>query len=85
MMENDTRETIPASGSFYEQVKGLFEKKQKIAALYDDNGLTRANGLITALFEKEDGQWMKLDDGTEIRIDKLQAVNGVFSSDFSTC
>jgi hypothetical protein len=46
---------------FYEQVKELFEKKQKIA------------------------MDQKFDDGTEIRIDKLQAVNGVFSSDFSTC
>lgn len=81
----DNRQTIDVNGSFYQQVKELFEKKQKIAVLYDDNGTTRANGMIASMFEKDGVQWMKLDDGTEIPIDKLQAVNGVFSSDYSTC
>lgn len=81
----DLRQTIDVNGSFYEQVKELFENKQPIAVLYDDNGITRANGIIAALFEKDGLQWMKLDAGTEIRIDKLEAVNGNFSPDYSTC
>jgi hypothetical protein len=85
MENNDVRPTIPVKGSFYETVKELFEKKQKIAALYDDNGVTRANGMITALFDKDGVQWIRMEDGTEIRIDKLHAVNGIFSSDYSTC
>lgn len=84
-MDNDTRQTIPANGSFYEMVNGLHLNKQKAAILYDDHGVTRAEGLINDLFEKQDGHWIRLDDGIEIRLDKIQAINGVFSSDYSTC
>ena len=81
----DKRETIPTGGTFYPIVKELFEKKQKVGILYDDNGVTRANGLIESLFERDGHQWLKLEDQTEIRIDKLYAVNGTFSSDYSEC
>ena len=84
-MKNDTRETIPVNGDFYEQVKDLFDRKQKIALLYEDSGVTRANGLITGLYEKEGFKWMQLNGETEIRIDKLYAVNGSFSDDYSEC
>ena len=84
-MTNDTRKTIPANGSFYAIVKELFENKQKAGILYEDNGVTRANGYITALFDKEGKPWMKLNDDLEIAIDKLYAVNGIFSSDYSEC
>ena len=84
-MTNDTRRTIPANGSFYTIVKEIFGNKQKAGILYEDNGVTRANGYITALFEKEGKPWMKLNDDLEIAIDKLYAVNGIFSSDYSEC
>lgn len=48
-MNKDTRETLPAKGSFYEQVVTLFQNKQKAAMLYDHNGVTRGNGLITPI------------------------------------
>lgn len=84
-MTNDTRTTIPRGSSFYAIVKELFDSKQKAGILYEDNGVTRANGYITALFEKEGKPWMKLNDDLEIPIDKLYAVNGIFSSDYSEC
>jgi hypothetical protein len=85
MENNDLRLTIPVKESFHKVVKELFETKQTIAALYDDNGMTRANGMIKDLFEKEGLHWLRMEDGTEIRINSLHAVNGVFSSDYSTC
>lgn len=82
---SDKRETNPVNGSFLEQVKTLFEAGQKCAILYEDNGVTRANGLITALFE-QDGKWrMRLNDTIELNVDSLYAVNGTFSSDYSEC
>ena len=81
----DARETIPRGGSFYPLVMDLFQKKEKVSMLYDDNGVTRANGFIEDVFEKEGVQWLKLDNQTEIRIDKLYALNGTFSSDYSEC
>lgn len=84
-MNNDTRETIPAGGSFYGQVVALFEQQQKAAILYEDSGVTRASGFITDVFEKEGRHWLRLDDGLEIAVDKLYAINGTFSSDYSEC
>lgn len=84
-MNTDQRETLNVHGSFYPQLKELFDKQQPVAILYEDHGVTRANGQITALFERDGRTWMKLDDAVEIRIDQLYAVNGTFSSDYSEC
>jgi hypothetical protein len=71
--------------SFYPIIMELFEKKEKASILYDDNGPTRAGGIIESVYEKDGKHWLRLEDQTEIRVDQLQAVNGNFSSDFSTC
>ncbi|WP_276480872.1 hypothetical protein [Paraflavitalea pollutisoli] len=84
-MNNDTRETLPANGSFYELVMTRFHQKQKAALLYEDGGVTRANGFITAVLERDGKQWLRLDDKLEIAVDRLYAVNGTFSSDYSEC
>lgn len=84
-MNTDTRETLPANGNFYDLVMTLFQQQQKAAILYEDNGVTRAGGLITAVFEKEGKKYLKLDNGLEIALDHLYAVNGTFSSDYSEC
>lgn len=84
-MNTDTRETLPAKGSFYEQVVTLFQNKQKAAMLYEDGGVTRANGLITNVFEKDGKQWLRLDDKLDIEIGKIYAINGLFASDYSEC
>lgn len=84
-MNNDTRETLPSQGSFYDLVMTLFQQKQKAALLYDDNGVTRGNGFITAVFEKDDRHWIRLNDEVEIAVDKILAINGLFSSYYSEC
>ncbi|WP_207510991.1 hypothetical protein [Longitalea luteola] len=84
-MNKDLRETLPAKGSFYELVVKLHQEKQQAAMLYDDGGVTRANGFITTVFEKDGKHWLRLDDQLEIDIEKLYAINGLFSSDYSEC
>ena len=84
-MEGDVRDTNPVGASFYPQVAELYKNKQQAGVLYEDNGVTRANGLITAVFEKDGFQWMQLNEELDIRIDKLYAVNGRFASDYSEC
>ncbi|UYQ93991.1 hypothetical protein MKQ68_02650 [Chitinophaga horti] len=81
----DQRITIPTGGTFYPLVLELFEQKKNASLLYEDNGVTRANGLITAMYEKDGRQWMQVNGDTEIPIDKLYAVNGTFSADYSEC
>ena len=84
-MNTDSRETLPAKGNFYETVMTLFQQKQHAAMLYEDGGVTHANGYITAVFEKEGKHWLRLDEKSEIEIGKIYAINGVFSSDYSEC
>ncbi len=84
----DTRQTLPPKGSFQGILEELFRNKQEAGILYEDNGVTRASGLITSLYEKDGKQWMQLDakEGKiDISIDKLYAVNGTFTSDYSEC
>lgn len=84
-MNKDSRETLPAKGSFYEVVMNLFQQKQHAAMLYEDGGVTRANGFITNVFEKNGKHWLRLDDKLDIEIEKIYAINGLFSSDYSEC
>lgn len=84
-MSPDTRQTLPEKASFYETVVKLFQEKQKAAMLYEDNGVTRGNGFITAVFEKDGQQWLRLNDEIDIEIKKIYAINGLFASDYSEC
>jgi hypothetical protein len=81
----DIRDTNAVHETFYKQIVELFEQKQKAGILYEDNGVTRANGMITALFEKDGKHFFCLDDNPPIDIANLYAVNGKFSSDYSEC
>ena len=84
----DSRQTLPPNGSFQNILEALFHQKQQAAILYEENGVTRANGIITSLYEKNGKQWMQLDakEGMiDISIDQLYAVNGTFTSDYSEC
>ncbi|TWV99943.1 hypothetical protein [Chitinophaga pinensis] len=45
----DKKDTIPVGGTFYPYVMELFESKQKVGILYEDSGVTRANGLIESV------------------------------------
>lgn len=84
-MNTDIRHTNPVGGNFYNQVLDLFEKKQKASILFEDNGVTRDNGFITNMYNKDGVEWFTLDNRANIRIDALYAVNGTFSSDYSEC
>ncbi|HUC82840.1 MAG TPA: hypothetical protein VMR70_18165 [Flavisolibacter sp.] len=84
-MTSDTRETLPVKGSFYQKIKTLFEQQLRAAIMYENNGVTRAEGLVTKLYEEEGFTWMTIDQDITIRLDQLYAVNGIFSSDYSEC
>ncbi len=81
----DTRATLAPGGSFYDKVMELHKNKQEASILYEDNGVTRANGIITSVFEKDGKQWMRLNDELDVEIGSLYALNGTFTSDYSEC
>jgi hypothetical protein len=81
----DLRETLPPKGSFYKLVVELHQTQQKASLLYEDSGVTRASGMITNVYSKDNRQFLQLDTGLEIPIDQIYALNGLFSSDYSEC
>ncbi|MBL7767583.1 MAG: hypothetical protein JNK20_01365 [Flavipsychrobacter sp.] len=81
----DLRETLPPKGSFYKLVVELHQTQQKASLLYEDSGVTRASGIITKVYSKDNRQFLQLDSGLEIPIDQIYALNGLFSSDYSEC
>ena len=84
-MNTDIRETLPAKGNFYEIILSLYEKKEPANIMYDDNGLTRTNGYIKKLSERTECPCLELDNGLQININSIIAVNGIFASDYSEC
>lgn len=81
----DLRETLPPKGSFYKLVVELHQTQQKASLLYEDSGVTRASGMITKVYSKDNRRFLQLDTGLEIPIDQIYALNGLFSSDYSEC
>jgi hypothetical protein len=81
----DTRETLPVKGNFYDIVFSLFQNKETVNILYDDNGITRANGKIMKLNEQKESPYLVLDNGIQINVNSIIAVNGIFASDYSEC
>ena len=81
----DLRETLPPKSSFYKLVVELHQTQQKASLLYEDSGVTRAGGMITKVYSKDNRQFLQLDSGLEIPIDQIYALNGLFSSDYSEC
>jgi hypothetical protein len=84
-MEKDVRQTIGVKASFLPIVQELFTSGQKAAVLYEDSGVTRANGFIKELFEKDGNQMIRLDNDLVIAVKDIYAINGTFASDYSEC
>lgn len=81
----DKRETIGTNETFDALVQQLFEQQKQAGILYEDNGVTRANGIITAVYDKRGESWMQLNNELDIPVKALYAVNGVFTSGYSEC
>ncbi len=84
-MKEDVRETLPVKGNFYDLILSLFQNKETANILYDNNGITRANGTIKKVSERNESPFFVLNDDLKIDINSLIAVNGIFASDYSEC
>jgi len=81
----DVRETISAKENFYDMVCVLYQNNEAANILYDDNGITRANGTIKEVSERNESFYLVLDNEVKIKIASIIAVNGIFASDYSEC
>lgn len=83
----DQRATFHNLPELLSIVLDLFKQKQKASSLIDADGLTRIEGTIS--FIKQENNVGKttitIDNMTEITIEQIIAVNGLFRSDYSEC
>lgn len=82
-MSEDVRQTISPGGSFHGLLVTLYRNGGEVHLLYDENGITRANGKIRSM--DADQLFLEMEDGTRIMIASIVAVNGLFASDYSEC
>jgi hypothetical protein len=83
----DQRATFESLSQLLSIVSDLFVQKQNASFLVDINGLTRIEGKISFIKQEKDVSktTITIDNRSEITIDKIVAVNGLFRSDYSEC
>ncbi|HRO47131.1 hypothetical protein [Agriterribacter sp.] len=81
----DTRITLNDKQSFVQLLKQLHADGDKISLLYDSNGLTRYEGLISSILTGSAQPCLLMQDGSEMLISSVIAVNGIFAPDYSEC
>ncbi|HTN06702.1 hypothetical protein [Agriterribacter sp.] len=80
----DTRITLDKKETFLQILKELHAGETKASLLYDNNGLTRYEGLVSGIAGTLEPRLL-LQDGLEIPLSSVIAVNGIFAPDYSEC
>jgi len=80
----DSRITINIKTDFIPVLETLQKEGKPVSILYEDAGVTRGEGVITAVGERDGQYWFSIDT-LDIRVADLYAVNGLFSADYSEC
>jgi hypothetical protein len=83
----DQRATFESLSQLLSIVSDLFVQKQNASFLVDINGLTRMEGKISFIKREKDVSktTITIDNRSEITINQIVAVNGLFHSDYSEC
>jgi len=74
-MENYT----PVNCSFYDQLENAIVTKEKVSLEYlnENRSLEKYAGILLDIYSKEKAEFVKLADGTSIRLDFIQKLNGI--------
>lgn len=75
----DAEKYVPINCSFYDELEALATTRTKSKVQYEDqegNASTLSDVLIKDFSVKDKVEYMHLDDGHKIRLDKIIAVNG---------
>lgn len=77
----DCRITIGPEENFPAMLKHCMEENIKAEMLLDINGLERAGGYVKSLSNEK----VVLEDGRQIELKFIVAVNGIFAESYSGC
>ena len=81
----DIRETINKNDTFLPLLQQLFNTKNRVNLLVDNNGITHTEGLITSINTSAAQPFIEMDNGMKITLASIVAVNGTFHPDYSEC
>jgi hypothetical protein len=83
----DQRQTFDNSAQLLDFVTAIADKEQRAFLLIDNEGLTRAEGIITSINEEDDieNTSIVLNDRDTVTLKAIIGINGLFRSDYSEC
>lgn len=81
----DTRLTLNNKEGFLPVMEDLYRQQKKASVLYDNNGLTRYEGMVKGISKEATSASLLLEGGLKIPLSDLIAVNGIFAPDYSEC
>jgi hypothetical protein len=81
----DCRITLTKNESFLTKLQDSYLSAKKVYLLFDQNGMTRAEGLIKAIFTDATGTTIEMEDGLKIALEKIIALNGIFLPEYGEC
>lgn len=65
------------SCSYYDQLEAYATQKTHCAVIYNDGEERSESGIIVDVYAQNGAEYLKLDNGTVIRLDHLISINGV--------
>lgn len=76
---------IPVSCDFHDELEALATLRQECRIVYSNaaNELVEVQGLIVDVYAANKADFLKLKDGTQIRLDKIVSVNDKQLSSYS--
>lgn len=64
------------SCSYYDQLEAFATRKTECVIVYNDGSEKNETGVIVDLFAHDGAEYLKLNNGTVIRLDHLVSING---------
>jgi Rho-binding antiterminator len=65
------------SCSYYDQLEAYATQRTHCAVIYNDGEERSASGIIIDVYAQNGAEYLKLNNGTVIRLDHLISINGV--------
>lgn len=81
----DCRLTLTKNDSFLKMLHNSYLSGEKVFLLFDENGLTRTEGIIKAIYIDTPTPTIEMEDGLKIAVRNIVAVNGFFSIEYGEC
>ena len=81
----DCRATLNNNDSFVDMLQNAFQAEEKVYLLFDDKGMTRAEGLIKKIALDKSPSYIEIENNLQIAIKDIIAVNGIFLPEYGEC